>query len=75
MTSKTSQLELRLHALEMEKALSPETPFLGKDGNVVPGLRDTIEKLVEEVGKLTFMSKMTSTYFYIQILALRLQAY
>ncbi|KAG7465156.1 hypothetical protein MATL_G00173280 [Megalops atlanticus] len=48
---KTSQLEHRVHALEMEKKSvfhPPEASFLGEDGTVLPVFRDTIEKLLQE---------------------------
>ncbi|KAI1898439.1 hypothetical protein AGOR_G00072360 [Albula goreensis] len=48
---KTSQLEQRVHALEMEKKSvfhPPEAAFLSEDGTVLPVFRDTIEKLLQE---------------------------
>ncbi|KAL4631322.1 collagen alpha-1(XXIII) chain-like [Arapaima gigas] len=51
MTFKTSQLENRVHALELEKVQMihrPEMSFLGEDGSVVPALRETVEKLLQE---------------------------
>ncbi|KAJ8405509.1 hypothetical protein AAFF_G00319820 [Aldrovandia affinis] len=48
---KTSQLEHRVHALEMEKKSvfhPPEASFLAEDGTVLPVFRDTIEQLLQE---------------------------
>ncbi|KAJ8254632.1 hypothetical protein GJAV_G00195260, partial [Gymnothorax javanicus] len=48
---KTSQLEHRVQALEMETRSvfhPPEASFLGADGTVLPVFRDTIEKLLQE---------------------------
>lgn len=56
---KTSQLEHRVQALEMQKNSvfqPPEGSFLGEDGTVLPVFRNTIEKLLQEVSLDLFRS-------------------